>query len=143
MEGNCFDRKAFAADMLELYADAVFRLAVTRLRNRADAEDTVQEVFLRLYRSGVCFQDTEHVKAWLLRVTVNYCRSLGRSPWKRKVLPAENVSAAVSDRQDRCVVTAVLALPVRYRDVIYLFYYEGYSTAEIQLCFQQRAAARC
>jgi RNA polymerase sigma-70 factor (ECF subfamily) len=108
------------------------------LRNRADAEDAVQEVFLRLYRTDTRFNEEEHVKAWLLKVTANYCRSLLKSPWHKRVLPTDTIVAEIHDEDEQNVVREVLALPAKYRDAIYLFYYEGYSTAEISRLLNEK-----
>lgn len=131
MEDAFSEKTRFISDMLGRYADMVFRLALMYLQNRADAEDAVQEVFLRLYRAKTTFNGEEHVKAWLLKVTANYCRSLLRSPWHRRVTVTQTFLNLVEDGDKRTVVREVLSLPEKYREVMYLFYYEGYSTAEI------------
>ena len=72
---------AFLEDAMERYGDAVYRLALCRLGSRADAEDVYQDVFLRLLRDTTAFRDGEHLKAWLLRVTLHCCVDLRRSAW--------------------------------------------------------------
>ena len=130
----------FLSDMLEKHANTIYRIAVVYLKNISDAEDVVQEVFLRLYQSNNQFDNDEHVRAWLIRVTCNYCKSLLRSPLRRRVSTA-NFIAVAEDHTDRSsLVEAVLALPRKYRDSIYLFYYEGYSTAEIAHILNQKEA---
>ena len=113
------------------YAPAVYRLAYLRTGSRADAEDVMQEVFLRLIRAKPAFSGQAHAKAWLLRVTSNCVSDLFRLPWRRREGPLEE-EAAVSEAPEAGSVTeAVLSLPVRYRIPIHLYYYEGYSVAEI------------
>lgn len=124
-------KKQMVSNALDEYCDTVFRVALIHLKSYADAEDAVQEVFLKLYHTDTTFNDTEHVKAWLLRVTINYCNSILRSSWHRRVFAADEVLTSVEDEYKRGIVSSVLELPVKYRDVIYLYYYEGYSTAEI------------
>lgn len=134
-------RAARLADALERYADAVYRAAFVYLRSRPDAEDAVQDVFLQFYRHDKPFNDAAHLKAWLLRVTANRCKSLLRSPWHRRICVAEPpAAAAVEDKDRRALVQAVLALPPKYRDAVYLYYYEGYATAEIAQILREKEA---
>lgn len=114
------------------YMDTVFRLAYSFLKNSADAEDVTQNTLLKLYQSGEDFQSEEHVRAWLIRVAANECRSLLRSSW-RTVEPLEQYMETLDlpgpEHED--LFRVVMALPDRYRVVIYLHYYEGYSSDEI------------
>lgn len=95
---------AFLQQAMDICGDAVYRLALCRLNSRADAEDVYQEVFLRLLRDDTDFRDTEHLKAWLLRVTLSRCTDLRRSAWFKRtapmeaarMLPLQNRKAAVS-----------------------------------------------
>ena len=75
---------AFLQQAMDTCGDAVYRLALCRLNSRADAEDVYQEVFLRLLRDDTDFRDTEHLKAWLLRVTLSRCADLRRSAWFKR-----------------------------------------------------------
>ena len=78
--------EAFLKQAMADWGDAVYRLALGQTRSRADAEDVYQDVFLRLLDSGTAFESPEHLKAWLLRVTVNRCRDLARSGWQRRTV---------------------------------------------------------
>lgn len=113
-----------------LYHGTVYRLAYSYTRNSADAEDITQEAFLRLYRFNGEFAADENCKAWLLRVTVNLSKNLLRSSWftKREEL-SEDIPSA--DREDLGLIECVMSLPPKYRAVIHLYYYEGYSSKEI------------
>ena len=117
---------------VELYADMVFRLAYSYLKNRADAEDVMQETLLKLYTQDP-FDTPEHQRFWVVRVAVNECRHLLRSPWRRRTGPLEDApETAVFDSPAQSELFAeVMALPSRYRAAIYLHYYEGYSVREI------------
>lgn len=115
-----------------MHKGSVFRLALGYLRNKADADDVVQEVFLKLYRYEGAFESDDHAKRWLLRVTVNECtalyRLLRRSP--------DNIddyleTLSMPEPQDFDLVRQVMALPARYRTVLYLHYFEGYATGDI------------
>ena len=123
----------FLSDAMEQHCDAVYRLALCRLDSRADAEDVFQEVFLRLLRDTTDFRDAEHLKAWLLRVTVNCCNDLRRSAWFRRTAPLEaapEIAAPMIDGHDE-LWHAVRALPDDLRTAVWLHYVEGYGTDEI------------
>lgn len=113
------------------YAAAVYRLAYVRTGSQADADDVMQEVFLRLIRTRPVFSDQAHAKAWLLRVTANCVSDLFRLPWRKREEPLEEKTAVSEAPEPGGVTEAVLSLPVRYRIPIHLYYYEGYSVAEI------------
>jgi RNA polymerase sigma-70 factor (ECF subfamily) len=119
------------------HGDMVFRLAVMRTRNQSDAEDIVQDVFLRYIKSAPSTMDTEHEKAWLIRVAINCTKSLATSAWKQR---ATSLTSEIADSRSNvfesavessAVYEAVSQLPDNYRTVIHLFYFEGYKTAEI------------
>lgn len=122
---------AFEAAMAR-YADMVFRLAYSYLKNRADAEDVMQETLLRLYIQPL-FDTPEHERYWVVRVAVNECKRLLRSPWRRRTGPLEEQgAAAVFDTPAQSeLFREVMALPPRYRAAVYLHYYEGYSVREV------------
>lgn len=113
------------------YAPAVYRLAYAKTGSRYDAEDVMQEVFLRLLQARPTFSNHAHAKAWLLRVTSNCVSNLFRLPWRRREDPLEEEMAALETPKAGSVTEAVLSLPARYRIPIHLYYYEGYSVAEI------------
>lgn len=118
-------------DVLELfhrYRDDVYRLAVSYTKNAQEAEDICQNVFLKLMEQDDLMPGKE--KAWLMQVTVNECRSLLRSAWWKKSVPLDETIPAPAYQTDE-TVQAVLKLPPKYRVAIYLYYYEGYTTAEI------------
>ncbi len=112
------------------YRQTVYRLALARLGNPAAAEDTVQEVFLRYVRKAPVFREAEHCKAWLLRVTVNCCRTAGSAAWTRRTVPLED-TLTTPPPEHLGVFEAVQTLPPAQRVAIHLFYYEGYSVREI------------
>lgn len=119
-----------AAAVLSRYTDMVYRLAFARTKSRYDADDILQEVFLRYIRSAPDFQEEEHCRAWLIRTTVNCSKTLLMSAWFRKTVPLDDTLVAEM-RETGEVYDAVLRLPKAYRTVVHLYYYEGYSVAEI------------
>ena len=116
---------------VERYRDTVFRVAFNYLRSSADADDVCQDTFVALYRSGRAFEDDEHLKAWLIRVTINRCKSMFRMPWRRVENIDDYADRLEMPRQGCELLRAVMALPEKYRVPVYLFYYEGYRTDEI------------
>ena len=118
---------------VERYGDTIFRLAYSYLKNRADAEDVMQETLLKLYRAGEPFESPEHQRYWLVRVAVNECKKLLRSPWRRRTDSLETVpeTAALDTPAQSELFRQVMALPPRYRAAVYLYYYEGYAVREI------------
>lgn len=126
MTGEEFERLA------RRYGDTIFRVACHALGNRPDAEDVSQTVLMKLYCSTQTFDSPEHVKHWLLRVTVNECRRLLRSPWRRRTLPLEDYDAPVPGPGEGSeVLTAVMALEPKYRTAVYLYYYEDCTVREV------------
>ena len=112
------------------YGDMIYRLALVRTRSAADAEDVMQDVFVELLTKCSCRDDPGHLKAWLIRVTVNKCRSLHRLAWRRKTVPLEECAELAGPEQSN-VMEEIRQLPETMRNVIYLYYYEDYTIAEI------------
>jgi len=107
-------------------------VALNYLKNRADAEDICQDVFLKLLQQKKPFQSEEHIRSWLIRVTINACKNILRSPWHRRESIEEHTPLLVFTKDGRGeLFQAVMELPVHYRVPLYLYYYEGYSTVEI------------
>ena len=127
--------KSLCADDLEIiekYSDMVYRMAYSMVKNRFDAEDIHQEVFMKYLKKKPVFENTDHEKAWFLRVTVNHCKNFWKSAWIQKVIGLEEheMSAEQEDVHDELIDT-VKKLPQKYRAVIHLFYYEELSVEEI------------
>lgn len=127
------------------YTDTVYRIAFHSTGTREDAEDITQEVFLKLYHQDRSWSSEEEIKAWLIRVTINTGHSLFRNPFvkRRTELPEEaweKIPGADSQEErlltHKTVIDAVMALPPQYRIIIYLYYYEEYSVAQISEIMQ-------
>jgi len=120
----------------------LYRAALAIMKGRADAEDIVQDVFVKYMEKQPQFESYTHEAAWLMRVTINCCRSRLRSSWWKMRVPLLDIYPA-RDEGQRDVVSAVLSLPVKYRMVIHLFYYEGYTTREIsEITVQKESTVR-
>ncbi|MCI8563644.1 MAG: sigma-70 family RNA polymerase sigma factor [Lachnospiraceae bacterium] len=134
------------------FSDTVLRIAVNYCKELPDAEDMVQEVFLKLYETGMDFTDDEHVKRWLIRVTVNLCKNHLASAWHRRTQlvefqkiesaleqPVDLYAADVSGTDEgSALFEAVASLPEKYRSVVHLYYYEDYSVKEIAQILQKK-----
>ena len=117
--------------------DRLFRIAAAITGSKAEAEDVVQDVFVKLVEKQPVFWSSEHETAWLIRVTVNTCKNRIRSYWWKKTEPLLD-TIPTKDDDEAGVMRAVMQLPPKYRTVIHLFYYEGYSTKEIAELTQQK-----
>ena len=130
------EQETFLRNAMEAHGDAVYRLALCRLQNTADAEDVYQDVFLRLLEQPIRDWDGEHLKAWLLRTALNRCTDMHRFRLRQPVLsleqlpflscPTGGTEAHLAELWD-----AVARLPEKLRTVVHLYYAEGYRTEEI------------
>ena len=119
------------------YQDTLYRAALAILGDAHEAEDAVQDAFLRWWERAPDFPDAARERAWLLKVTVNGCKSRLRAPWRRRTAPLLDTYPA-AEPEEREVLEAVQALPPRDRAVVHLYYCEGYQTAEIAAMTGQR-----
>ena len=118
-------------DFVKRHENRIYRIAIAIMGSKADAEDVMQDVFLRAVENkSPQFESVEHETAWLTRVTVNHCRNRLRSNWWKKTEPLLDIYPA-QDIEQQNLLETVNALPSKYRIAIVLFYYEGYSTNEI------------
>ena len=119
-------------DAIRRHGTAVYRLAYAYMRSPHDADDVFQDVFLRYAEKAPAFRDDEHRRAWLLRVTINRCRSRYRSAWWMRIVPREHASGLATPPPEDPVLTEALdRLPAKYRTVIHLSCHEGLDTQEI------------
>ena len=118
---------------IEAYGNLIRRICLIHLKNHEDTEDIFQTVFLKYLLSSAEFQSREHEKAWFIRVTANACRDLLKSAFRRRAVSLDVLTDQPGElsEDNREVLDAVLGLPEKYRDVIYLFYYEEYTAPEI------------
>lgn len=120
--------------IFERYCDTVYRLAYSYLKNTADAEDVVQDVFVKRMQCSKRFRDEEHEKAWLLRVTINRAKDLLKSHWVTRRDPEEKIhwgNSLEMDYEKKEILEQVLTLPEKCKVAVYLHYFEGYTSKEI------------
>lgn len=135
-------------EIIKKYSDMIYRIAVTHMNTREDAEDIYQEVFLIYLQKQQQFREEEHRKAWLIRTTLLCCKRALSSSWKKRNILAEDVSeysytekectTSFELKEENEVYMAVLSLPKKYRTVIYLFYFEQQSVKEISTILKRR-----
>lgn len=121
------------------YGDMVARICVLYLKNHADSEDIFQTVFLRYFQKAPPFDSDEHEKAWFLRVAINGCKDVLKSPWRQRITSDEvlaELPAPVREEQGE-LLEVVLSLPKKYKEVLYLHYYEDYPAQEIALILKK------
>ena len=129
-----------ANQAVEKYADTVFKVCFVHLKNHHDTEDIFQEVFLKYLLHDEDFQNEAHEKAWLIRVSINACKDTLKSFYRRKVTSFEDlkIEPSVIPEKQKGILEEVIKLPLNYRKVIYLFYYEGYSALEIATILKKK-----
>ncbi|MEG0330062.1 MAG: sigma-70 family RNA polymerase sigma factor [Longicatena sp.] len=118
---------------IELHGNMIRKLCFLHLKQKADVDDIFQDVFLKYYQSDFEFNSSEHEKAWLIRVTINACKDNLTSWFHRKVELKDDLQALhiEAPKEDNALLESILKLPKKYKNVIYLYYYEGYKTKEI------------
>lgn len=117
-------------DIYNLYKNDLFRLAISYTKNISDAEDVIQEVFIKLHTHMANLNDDEHIKYWLIVTTINTCKNINKSYWKRNIISINNFEVS-KDFNNNEILDELFKLPRKYRLVIFLYYYEGYKTKEI------------
>lgn len=131
MEIQLLRTDSCVSEIISKYANLVFRLCIVYLKNNADAEDAFQDIFIKFFEKNPKFNDEEHIKAWLIKCTTNHCKNILGSYWNRHRVSIDNVILPIEDKDDDELVKFVMKLPFKYKSVIYLYYYEGYSSLEI------------
>lgn len=122
--------KEQAEQIIRQYADMIYRIAFQNLKNPADAEDIFQEVCLALLTKNAPLYDENHIKNWLIRVTINKCSNFHKSVWQSRTESISNHTELIAP-ETSALMDELNALPKHYRNVIYLYYYEDYTIPEI------------
>ncbi len=120
--------------LVRTYSNLIARISYTWFSNTADVQDISQTVFLKLLTSRTTFETADLERAWIIRMTLNACKDLKKSFWRRQVGSFEDtpeIAVAMPELEDNPVLAAVQSLPLKYRNAIYLHYYEGYQVQEI------------
>jgi RNA polymerase sigma factor (sigma-70 family) len=123
--GDVFDEK------YKIYGDMLFRLCMVYIGNYADAEEAMQEAFIKLLYKAPLFTDDEHEKMWLIRITINICKDKLKSFWRKNVVSINEMEFSNSNEDDLQLTELILKLPYKYRTAIHLYYFENYKVDEI------------
>lgn len=119
------------ADVYERYADDIYRLCFSFLKNEMDAEDAVQETFFRFYHSEKPFDSEAHIKAWLIVTSSNYCKNLLKHWWRKRKDIDEYAEIIGKETKRDEMFELVMKLPEKYKTAVYLYYYEEYDSKQI------------
>ena len=119
------------SEKYSLYSDMLFRICMVYLGNKEDAEEAMQEAFLRLVYKSPQFNSDEHEKAWLIRITTNICKDMLRSVWFKRVVKMDHIENYYDNPSDIHIMEEILKLPSKYKAVIYLYYFEDYTVKVI------------
>lgn len=127
--------------IIEKYGDMMYRLSVIMLKNDSDAEDVVQETIIKYYQKAPTFEDSEHEKAWLIRVATNKCRDLLRSRLRHPQIDDESLEKIVCHSSESGILEALTTLPEKYRLVLTLYYVEEYRVEDIAKIISRTSSA--
>ncbi len=123
--------KQYFSDMYEKYSKSVYGVCLMYLKNKDDAEEAVSESYIRLMENKPRFESDAHAKAYLTRTAVNVCKNLLKSGWRNNTVQNEDVLMYITAPEEKGVMEEILSLPPKYRVILYMHYYIGYSTREI------------
>lgn len=133
--------RAEAQRLVDTYSDLILRLSYTYLGSTDDAQDICQTVFLKLLQHPPAFRDGGHERAWVIRTAVNLCKDCLKSRWRRTTVSLDAAEGVPAPQpEEGSLLGAVALLPPKYRTVIYLYYYEGYSAKEIAALLGEKPA---
>jgi len=118
-------------EIVEKYSNMIIQIAYQNVLNSSDAEDITQEVFIKLIKNMDKLESQEHIKAWLIRVTINLSKDYNKSFWKRNITEIDENIKYFDDEEDLEVMKQIAKLKPVYRNIIYLYYYQGYKINEI------------
>lgn len=113
------------------YSSMLYRICIIYLCNKEDVEEAMQEAFIKLIYKSPKFTDDKHEKAWLIRVTTNICKDMLRSVWQKRVIKMDCIENYYDNISEIHIMEEIFKLPAKYKDVIYLYYYEEYNIKEI------------
>lgn len=127
--------------IIKKYGDMLYRLSVIMLKNDSDAEDVVQETIIKYYQKAPTFEDSEHEKAWLIRVATNKCRDLLRFRLRHPQIDDESLEKIVCHSSESGILEALTTLPEKYRLVLTLYYVEEYRVEDIAKIINRTSSA--
>lgn len=126
-----FSKTEKAEQVVRLYADMIYRIALQNVKNEADAQDIFQEVCMTLLTKEAPLFDDVHLKYWLIRVTINKCKNFKKSIWQQKTEAIDDTLLSDAGDDESRVLELIYSLPQKFRNVVYLYYCEEYTVPEI------------
>lgn len=123
--------KRYFSEMYEKHSKSVYGVCLMYLKNKDDAEEAVSESYMRLMEKKIEFESDSHAKAYLIRAAVNICKNLLKSGWRKNVVHDEDVLMYMTTSEEESIMEEILSLPPKYRVIIYMHYYQGYTAQEI------------
>lgn len=131
----------YIKETIDNYSNMVYRICLMYLKNQLDSEDAYQEIFIKIIEKSPIFTNENHRKAWIITVTTNHCKNiLKKKTYYQTINFDENIITPTNNKEDNDILSIIFTLPLNYRNVIYLYYYEGYSTKEISKILNKREA---
>lgn len=139
------DKEAVLNDLMNTYGQDILRLVYSYVNDKAMAEDLTQEIFVKCYKSLHTYKGNANIKTWLWRIAINHCKDYLKSWHNKYVIVSENESTnnntnkemieqlVIQREDDHQLVIAIMNLPIKYREVLYLFYYENLSLKELSV----------
>lgn len=124
-------QKTYFVEVYSRQVDTVYRVCYSFMKNSADTEDMVQETFLRLLATKKTFENERHEKAWLIVTASNLCKDSLKKWWRKNENIDDFLDIAEEPKQEDSILDIILQLPDDYKDAVYMYYYEGYTTVEI------------
>lgn len=135
MENIRYDNRLFT-EKYRIYGDMLYRLSMVYMSNPMDSEDVMQDAFMKLLVKAPEFNDQEHEKRWLLRITINICKNKLKEKWRRSRVPLNENMFSLETKEDHELADLIVSLPGKLKAPIHLFYFEGYKVAEIAKILQ-------
>lgn len=128
---NSWISEEWILEKFNQYKNMLFQISFSYLGNKHDCEDIIQEVFIKLCYSAPKFDDEEHEKRWLIRITINLCKNQLKSFWNRMKVPIDGLEDFFSMEEEKEIISDIIRLPIKYKNVILLHYISGYKVSEI------------
>lgn len=139
MVGILHDERSLR-DVIIKYSSMILRIAVQNTNEYYAAEDITQEVFIKFMSCEKEFNSENHLKAWLIKVTINMCRNYVNSSWRQKTVPIQerDITAFFDLPEDKYIFEAIMKLPCKYKNVLYLYYFEGFTIPEVAVLLDKK-----
>lgn len=127
-------------DIYNEHIDTIYKISLLYLKKPYDAEEATQDVFLKYLKYLPNFESKEHAKRWFIKTTTNICKNILKSSWFKKIIYLDIIPESPYNENEDNMLQEIQSLSNKYKDVIYLYYYEGYNTDEIASILNMNAS---